>query len=86
MDRTFVRSALQDGSGVRLVLVAAMTLFFLAYMFIDPERRFSSLSVALLGLYGTWRQYLIWSRLRRQDGIELIGTDPDRGPGSGGRA
>lgn len=86
MGKTFVQSALQNGSGVKLLVVAALTLFFLTYVLVDPERRFSSFSFALLGLYGTWSQYLIWSRLRRQHGIELIGTDPDSGPGSGGRA
>ncbi len=66
----------QKGSGFMVLFGVAMTLFFVVYTFIEPENKYISLLLTLVGLIGTWRQYLVWSRKREQRGIELIGTDP----------
>ncbi|NBC16006.1 MAG: hypothetical protein GVY18_01680 [Bacteroidetes bacterium] len=68
--------ALQPGSGWRIVLGLMIVLFFVTYAFVAPEHRFASFFVVILCGGGTWRHYVLWRRLRDQDGLELLGTDP----------
>lgn len=66
----------QKGSGFMVLFGVAGTLFFAVYSIVAPEDKYFTLLLTLVGLIGTWRQYLVWSRKREQRGIELIGTDP----------
>ncbi len=78
IDRQF-----QKGSGFMVLLGVVLTLFFTAYAIIEPEQKYFSLFLTLIGLTGTWRQYVVWSRKRKQHGLELIGTDPQNDQSEG---
>lgn len=67
---------LQKGSAFMVLLGATLTILFAVYFLVEPEHRHFSLLLTLSGVMGIWRQYIIWTRKRRQNGLELIGTDP----------
>lgn len=66
----------QNGSLFFVLLGAAGVLLFAVWAVIEPEQRYASLFCVLLGIVGTWRQYVIYARKRAQNGLEFIGTDP----------
>jgi hypothetical protein len=49
-------AALQPGSRFMIALGIALTAFFAAYYVLDPERRYTSAFLVLVGLLMTWRQ------------------------------
>ncbi|MBP1596376.1 MAG: hypothetical protein H6Q05_1753 [Acidobacteria bacterium] len=59
MDQRFPK-----GSLFGVLLGAACTLFFAAMAVVEPRHRYFSLFLVILGLTGTWRQYMVWKRHR----------------------
>jgi hypothetical protein len=60
MDRRFLQASLFS-----VLLGAACTLFFTVMAVIVPKYKYFSLFLVILGLAGTWRQYLSWNRDRQ---------------------
>ncbi len=59
MERPFLKASLFG-----VLLGAACTLFFAVMAVVEPKYKYFSLLLVILGLAGTWRQYLAWNRQR----------------------
>jgi hypothetical protein len=59
MDHPFLKTGL-----FRVLLGTACTLFFAVMAIIQPRYKYFSIFLVILGLAGTWRQYLAWNRRR----------------------
>lgn len=66
---------LQKGSLFLVLLYAALTLFFIVYVALEPGYRYLSLFLIVIGSGGVWHHYTIWSKKRAQRGVESISTD-----------
>lgn len=63
-----------------VVLGVVLTGLFAAWALIEAEQRYVVLFTAF-GLAGTWRQYLLWRRRRKQGSLELLATQEEYAEG-----
>ena len=61
----FFDKQFRKGSTFMLSLFIVMTLFFAFYAVFEPDDRTFSLVLFVVGLFGSWRQYLAWNQKRQ---------------------
>lgn len=70
----FIDANLQRGTIVSILIGATATLVLIIYAVAWRENLYITLVFVVVGLLGTWREYVVWQRRRQQRGLELIGA------------
>lgn len=65
----------QPGTLGFLLMGVALTAYFVVQAVVDPEHRYVSLFLVLVGLAGVSVQYGRWRRKRAARGLDLLGPD-----------
>ncbi len=68
------RKRVGDGFS-RIVVGAASTAFFAVYSVVEPDYKYISVWLVMIGAVGTWGLYLSWKRKMDRYGVDLLEKD-----------